>query len=253
MKISPVHHPFLEIRHARLPLVVVLVLVSASVLPASIIFTREAPGVQQTSVVGAVTHDFDLLPVGQIGSFVSGGATYSAGAAIVAPDAFGGSNQTRYISVGAQSGTTELTVTFSGLRTYFGFYWAAGDAQNRIEFFEGSAQQGAFSVGDIIPGLASSYFGNPNTGQNSSEPYVYLNFTSSDNASRFNRVVFHNSSTGSGFETDNHSVFDELIPPPSTRGVPPGTHSPEPSSYALMAAGVAGLWLVKRRAPRSQG
>jgi hypothetical protein len=207
-----------------------------SSLPASIVFTREAPGVQQTSVAGATTEMFDSLPVGALGNHVSPVGTYSNGAAIVAPDMFGGAGQTRYISVGVQSGTSSYQVSFPDLRTYFGFYWSAGDPQNNVDL---ATLKATFGVGDIIAGLPAAYFGNPNTGANPGEPYVYLNFTSTDLASRFDRVVFRQVG-GGGFETDNHSVFDRIIPPPGV---------PEPSS--LLLAGAGAIALIARRARRS--
>lgn len=211
---------------------------SVSLLSAGIIFTKEAAGVQQTSVAGATTETFDAQPTGAFGPFVSPVGTYSAGGSIQNPDVWGGSNQTRYIAVGAQSGTTSYDLTFTGLRTYFGFYWGAGDGQNQVDFLNGSTLVGSFRVGNIIPSLTPAYFGNPNTGENTSEPYVYLNFTSSDLASRFDKVVFRNDSTGSGLETDNHSVYDRLITPPGV---------PEPSTYALMGTGVLAMLALRRR------
>jgi hypothetical protein len=83
---------------------------------------------------------------------------------------------------------------------------------------------GAFTVGDVIPFLTPAYYSNPNPppGRNPSEPYVYLNFTGTG-GTVFDKVVFNNPSN-SGFESDNHSVYDQEI-------TPPGTIVPEPSTW----------------------
>lgn len=215
---------------------------SAISLQAGIIFTREAPRVQQTSVVGAAVETFDSLTAGPLGVYNSPIGTYSSGGQIVVGNAYGGSNQSLYVAVGAQSDTVEMTLTFATLKAYFGFYWPAGDALNRLDFYQGNVLLATFSVGDIIGGLPAEYFGNPNTGVNETEPYVFLNFTSSDLNSRFDRVVFRNISTITGFESDNHSTFDDIPDDPEV---------PEPSTYAMMASGLAGLiFFARRRASR---
>jgi hypothetical protein len=214
---------------------------SMSFLSAGIIFTHEAPGVQATTVAGATTETFDALALGALGTYVSPIGTYSTGGQIVAPDQYGGSYQTQYISVGAQSGTTSYDLALTSTAFYFGFYWPAGDAQNHVDFYQGATLLASFDVGTISAGLSAAYYGNPNTGQNTAEPYVYLDFTSTDLGSGFDKIVFRNDSTGSGFETDNHSVFNELIPPPGV---------PEPSTWLLVSSSLAIVGLLKRRIRR---
>jgi len=220
----------------RVCLVGAFALAFASMLPASIIFTPEAPGVQQTTVAGAVvTETFDGLPTGLLGAYNSAIGTYSAGGAISAATAFGGANQTQYILTGDGSDSSQYQLTFSGLRDYFGLYWAAGDPLNLLSFYSGATLQGSFTIGDIVPSLSGAYFSNPNTGENSSEPYAYLNFTATDAASRFDRVVFQNTAAGTAFETDNHSIVNAT------------TVIPEPSSWLLMAAGLGTVLMLAAR------
>jgi hypothetical protein len=208
---------------------------------AAILFTAEAAGVQSTSVVGATTENFNLLPVGALGNYSSVIGNYTSGATIVTANAFGGSNQTQYISVGAQSGTLTYSINFFEDLTYFGFYWGAGDAQNEVRFFNNGNLVQAFRVGDILATLSSDYNGNPNTGQNKSEKYAYLNFTTTGNT-RFDQVVFHNDSKGTGFETDNHSIFNQPLIP----GNDP-TPTPEPATYAMVGAACIALAYMRRR------
>lgn len=113
-----------------------------------------------------------------------------------------------------------------------------------MAFYNGSVLQATFTPSDILAGLPSAYYGNPNTGADLFEAFVYLNFTSTDLASRFDRVVFMNGNLLTGFETDNHSTYDQIIPP---SGVP------EPSTYALMATGTFCLiGLARKRRKQNQ-
>jgi len=179
--------------------------------------------------------DFNALAPGPLGGYVSAIGTYTPGA-IVSPDAFGGADQTRYISVGAQSNPiTSYTLTLTGLQSYFGVYWAAGDRENRLSFYNGATLLQTFAVSDFSGGLSSAYYGNPNTGQDLSEPFVYLNFYGTA-GTQFDKIVFwNNSSIGTGFETDNHSIASAV---------------PEPSTFGLLLAGLGGIVALARRRVR---
>jgi hypothetical protein len=217
------------LRTAALALVV-----SAFTLRAGIIFTIEAPGVQQTTVAGALTENFDTVTPGGIGTYNSGIGVYTGGSSN-ANDIFGGANGSQYFGVGVQSGTDEATITFNAPKTYFGFWWSAGDGANWVEFYDGGVTPVAtFNIGAIIPFLNPAYFGNPDNGQNLNESYAYLNFTATD-ADRIRRVVFRQIPLSGGFETDNHSTFDDPLEPPGE------TPMPEPSSIALALIGAAAL------------
>src|SRR5687768_2316191 len=98
-------------------LLLAALLASATVLPGAIIFTAEAPGVQQTTLTGVITETFDARPLGPLGAYVSPIGTYTPGANIVAPDAFGGANQTIYPAVGAQSGAIQYSLALNGLQS----------------------------------------------------------------------------------------------------------------------------------------
>ncbi|MFO0956410.1 MAG: PEP-CTERM sorting domain-containing protein [Isosphaeraceae bacterium] len=242
--------------------VLALVLAAPAACLADIAVTAEAPGVQSSQVAGVTTMNFDF-PAYAIGSYTnltSPIGTYTAaspGLKINGPDTFGGANQTQYMAVGSQSApTTVVNLALSGPMAYFGLYWGAVDAQNELQFKSGSTVIAKFDAASVLnfldtlpSGTKSQYFGNPNTNPkvNTSEPYLYLNFFGT-NGTTFDSIVFVNKNTGTGFESDNHSV---RVSPVTPTGTPVGVIPvPEPSSVLLagiglvMAAGQA--WRSRR-------
>jgi hypothetical protein len=203
-----------------------------STLSASIIITAEAPGVQATTMPGTITEDFDSLTPGPLGAFVSPIGTYSSGAEVVGPNEFGGADQTNYVAVGAQSGTTSYTLTFDSPQSYFGLYWSAGDANNELEFFDGGTMVGDFTTATALGPLSSAYLGNPNNGDDSGEKFAFLNFNSTSPSTDFTSVEFINDSLGTGFESDNHTIL---------------AATPEPSEYGLVLGSIALVGILIRR------
>ena len=168
-----------------------------------------------------------------MGSFTSGGAKVTA-------DAYGGANGSQYYAVGVQSGALQSTLTLTAAQSYVGMWWSAGDIHNILEFYNGATLVRTYKVGDIIPSLGAAYYGNPNNGLNSSEPYVYLNFTATG-SDTISSVVFKSDSINAGFEIDNISVTQERITPPG-HSVPDGG-----ATAALMVAGLAALTVARRK------
>ncbi len=218
---------------------------------AGLLVTLEDPGVQATTVSGAATETFDTFAPGKVasGTLLSSIGTYSSdpyGLAIVPHDTYGGSFDTPYVSIGAQSESNTMTLTLNAPQAYFGFEWLAGDSNNVIQFYSGSNLLGTFDVGSLISFInarpdAQQYYGNPNDrGQDPGEPFAYVNVIGTE-GTMFDRIVFSNSdSSGTGFETDNHS-FLATVPDPIP-GTPVGPVVPEPSTLTL--AGIAGLGLL---------
>ncbi len=199
---------------------------------AAIIFSLEAAGVQSTTRTGVLVENFDSLSAGALGAYTSPIGEYSTGGQIVSPNAFGGSGQSLYIAVGAQSKTTAYTLDFGTDLTYFGFYWAAGDAKNKVEFYDNGILQGSFTTASWATGLPAAYSGNPNTGQNKGEKYAFLNFDGT-NGAKFDMVKFLNNGTGTGFETDNHTIL--------------ASETPEPATWAMMATAIGAFAFARRR------
>lgn len=188
------------------------------------------PGVQQTSMAGAITETFDSLALGSYTLINSSIGTYTAsapGGKIVAQDAYGGAYQTQYIAIGAQSTpTTTVTLALNGPATYFGFYFAAMDVLNTIDIYDGASLITSITRATIEPLLLGNgaYWGNPNNGQNTGEPYAYVNVTATSGT--FDKIVFTNNGTGTGLETDNHSIVHAV---------------PEPASLAMAGLGSLSL------------
>jgi hypothetical protein len=209
-------------------------LLLAQSLHAGIVFTIENPGVQATTVPGAITETFDSLTPGPLTTYVSPGIGTFAGGTIVAANRYGGAGGTgNYYAVGSESGTTLGTLTLNSPQDYVGLWWSAGDRENVLQFFDGASLVGTFNVGNILSlALSSSYFGNPNNRSlDPGEPFVYLDFTTTG-GTQITSMDFENG-LGTGFELDNVSVFGSPITPPGN-AIPDATHT---GLLFLIAAG----------------
>ena len=225
----------------KFKLAILSAVISLQSASAGIVFNVETAGVQQTSFSGVLTETFNLLPVGPLGAHTSVIGDYSTGGQISNPNAWGGSNQTNYIALGAQSNTTSYTIDFKRYLTYFGVYWAAGDYLNELRFYNNGALVQSFNTTTILSPLSSAYSGNPNNGQNMGEKYAYVNFTTTQ-GSLFDQVMFYNYGTGTGFETDNHSILG--VTPENFN---PTAETPEPATLALVGAACIALGVMRRR------
>ena len=204
---------------------------------AGIVLTTEDPGVQTSTVPGVITETFNDFSTGQYSTLTTAvGALSTNGAlSIVAADIYGGAGGTgNYFAVGAQSNSAEpVTLTFSGPQSYFGLWWSAGDVNNTLTFYSGANVLASYTTATALGGLPGSYFGNPNNGGDTGEPFAYLNFNGTSGTT-FTSVVFsNNGTTGTGFEADNFSIQSV----------------PEPSSLVLSgtAATIGALVLWRRR------
>jgi PEP-CTERM motif len=200
-----------------------LVLLAPAVSRAGIALTVNAPGIQESLEPGVITETFDtaLTPPGyynSINSPVGFYTTVKESVAVVLPDAYGGAHQTNYITVGDYAESArQVTLSFSGAQAYFGFYFSAIDATNLVTIYDGATPLIELSATNIVPLLLGNpaYYGNPNNGENPSEPYVYVNVYGTAGQT-FDRVVFRNASS-SGLESDNHSIRGALsVPEPSS-------------------------------------
>jgi len=227
----------------------ILLLICAS-LRAGIIVTPEAPGVQYTTHPGVVTETFDGAALGVFTPLASVVGLLTGDGVVVTADAFGGSNQSRYVAVGAQSGVEPqvLTVDLGFLQTFFGFFWGAVDPRNTVEIWANGVLVKTLTRLDVIALLTPTYWANPNTGENATEPYAYFNLTSLDG---FDKVVFRNLATGNGgidtgFELDSLSILDTSGQVECVDGCGT-TESPEPGTGLVIGAGLVALGVWRRR------
>jgi hypothetical protein len=168
----------------------------------------------------------------------------------------------KYFAVGAQSGSSAaVTLQLSGTVKYFGFGWGAGDGNNRISFYKSGALQGEFSSATLQALLgnptvtaingsvynSSDYRGQPsNPTVNSGENYAFVHFIA---PSGVDRVDFFNIGTGSGFESDNHTIRFNAPTITGTSLVYGGEISiPEPGTLLLAGLGMVGLIARRRKA-----
>jgi hypothetical protein len=219
---------------------------------ATIVFTVENPGVQASTVPGVITETFDEYGTGNYFQPLTGPiGTYSTGGNIQSANLYGGAGGVgNYIAIGSQSGQQDVLLTLNSNDSYFGMEYGAGDYGNQLSFYNGNYLVGTLNTQAVLAALGTNpaYFGNPTTGQDSGEPFAYFNFFGTAGTT-FNKILFHNTTLGTGFETDNHSI---LVAPVGPHGNPiPGgfTAVPEPTTPivfvfgALMLGGV----LINRR------
>jgi hypothetical protein len=238
-------------------------------------YEAEAAGVQNTTATfttGGV-ENFDNLPVHGYpqsfttnfgtsgpGSTITG--TYNAGSAngiqINAADQYGGAGGAGNYAVAF--GDTPYSLTLSsnvaGGVNYFGFWLSALDKGNFVTFYGANGQKlFTFNPSDVINAVdlsakPSLFYGNPNAafkGQDGGEPFVFLNFF--DTTGSFSKVVFSENNFGGGYESDNHTVGHYATMGQGTKVNLTQSVSgvPEPSTWAMMGLGFAGLGFLGYR------
>ncbi|MEO6281070.1 PEP-CTERM sorting domain-containing protein [Roseateles sp.] len=211
--------------------------------------TYELPGLKNTTTTfsgGSGVETFDSRSTGT-GGFVStfGGSTitgtYSAPVRIDPANQYGSANGVGNHAV--TSSSTGYSITLAAPVNYFGYWLSALDTGNVVEFYSGATKVGSLGAAAVLASIGdnASYFGNPNgpfAGMNSAQPYAFVNFY--DTNGSFDRIVFREEPSFGGYESDNHTVGMYL----DITGVPA---VPEPSTYALLAAGLGVLGFAARR------
>lgn len=247
---------------------------SASV-PFDVRYESESVGIQHTtatfSVGGVETFDSRTIGCAACGStfatdFGTGGTISGAytNVAVIGADQYGGAggNGNYAVTFTTAGYSLDLTSTIPGGVNYFGYWLSALDRGNQVTFYSGGHVLFTFDPTDVITAVNAhadhaAYYGNPNTafaGQNSGEPYIFLNFFS--DRGTFDRIVFSENPTVGGYESDNHTVGHFLTKGtgtsvPLSPGSFPAGAVPEPATWAMMIAGFGMVGASLRRRSRT--
>ena len=212
----------------------------------------ENAGVQNTTA-GFTTSGVETFEGQTVASAANFVTDFGTGGAIIAT--YSGGRIDNANQYGSAQGSGKHVVTFSNMApidinftttlpeglTYFGYWLSALDGGNRLEFYNGATLLASVTPGSVtgdIGACPTSYCGNPNPpflGQNSGEPYAFLNvyFTGGDT---YDRIRIYQVG-GGGYESDNHTVGYYT----SIGGVP------EPATWAMLITGFGLVGMAARR------
>ena len=133
---------------------------------------------------------------------------------------------------------------------YFGVWITAMDPSNKLIIYSGGQPIFSFVSSDLRAAIAttatpSAYYGDPDNGQDNSEPFAYVNVF--DTTGYIDQVDFTNNG-GSNFENSNNAAG--YFTPLTVQGTPVQVTTndiPEPSAMVLVGSGLAGLGLADGR------
>lgn len=181
--------------------------------------------------------------------------SYSGQLTRIATDQYGGVKGSAAYPAALGVQTYSLAIAGHGVpgANYFGLWISAMDATNVLRLHTSDNQTFDFTTNSLQKYIATTatpnaYYGNPTSyflGQNSGEPYAYVNFFDMDGY--VTGVDFSNNAP-TGFESSNHALgyFDPLVIP-GHQALQQSVPMAEPASALLVGAGLTGLAFQRRR------
>lgn len=221
------------------------VLVGCSSAQASLLFTIEDAYIEESQISDPKqVETFDDWTTGTFNSTITAEfgeyEVLSGVPQIKAANVYGGAGgDGNYLFVSPQQ-NTQVLLTFNDPVGYFGFWWSAGDAGNKlqVETFKTTYE---FTTADVFQGdaLTINHYGNTNfSGGNGGEPYGFLNLYATSDEYKIKSIKFY----GSNFESDNHTVAANLQNPTGTVIVT----VPEPAHLGALALALLPLVHARR-------
>ena len=141
---------------------------------------------------------------------------YSNDLEVKAANQWGGAQGSKFITQKVLQSIRSYSLNVSEDQKYFGFWWSAGDAYNKITFKNDGAEIASFKTEDLVNFINDSgvvdteaYQGNPayngeNTGH-LNEPFAFVNVFFGNDFAYDEVVVATLTEGGSAFESDNHT------------------------------------------------
>ncbi len=231
-----------------------LLLAASTAQAATMSVTYEAPGATNTTATfdyyGVETFNGRAGQTDFTSSFNYDGNTIELtynDVKVIHGNQYGGEGASDYavagLGYGTQSYSIDITQSGSAGVNYFGYWLTALDGGNTVKFYSGGSEVYSFAPANVLSLVSgnSAYWGHPETGQNSGEPYVFLNFFY--DGGTFDRIEFIQAPGGAGYESDNHTVGFFKDKGEGT----PVTDVPEPGALGLLGLGLAMAAVARRR------